>query len=146
MNDIYDGQIYDLKTRVDIWTRVDVVPAEYGTFSQTFHLTMWFFQFITDIIFKWYYVLWCIISLLVWIGLWKKLRIYRVPSDPFIWSCRGFGSIWLAAIMIWLILSNNGLRVSHINKLNTPSNFSLTTSLMNFECQPCEIFDFLNHQ
>ena len=52
VKDLYDGQTYDLKTRVDIWTRMDVVPVEYGTFAKTFHLTMWFFYFITVINFK----------------------------------------------------------------------------------------------
>ena len=33
VKDLNDGQIYDLKTRVDIWTRMDVVPVEYGTFA-----------------------------------------------------------------------------------------------------------------
>ena len=49
LKDIYDDHNYDLKTRVDIWTRMDVVPVEYGKFAQTFHFTMWFFQFITRI-------------------------------------------------------------------------------------------------
>ena len=49
---LYDGQPYKLKTRVYIWTRMDVDPVEYGTFAQTFHLTMRFFQFITGINFK----------------------------------------------------------------------------------------------
>ena len=44
VKDIYDGQTYDLKTRVDIWTRMDVVPVDYGTFAQTLHLKMWFFS------------------------------------------------------------------------------------------------------
>ena len=87
VKDIYDGQTYDLKTRVDIWTRMDVVPVEYGTFAQTFHFTMWFSQFLTGIIFKWNYVLWRIIALLVWIDLWTKLRIFKVLPDPFRWSC-----------------------------------------------------------
>ena len=65
VKDLYDGHIYDLKTRVDIWKRMDVVPVEYGTFAQTFHLTMWFFQFITGINFNWDYVMWHIIALLV---------------------------------------------------------------------------------
>ena len=47
VKDLYDGMTCDLKTRVDIWTRMDVVPAEHGKFSHTFHLTMWFFKFIT---------------------------------------------------------------------------------------------------
>ena len=52
---LYDSHIYDLKTRVDIWTRINVAPVEYGTFAQTFHLTIWFFQFITGMTFKWDY-------------------------------------------------------------------------------------------
>ena len=91
MKDLYDGQIYDLKTRVDIWKRMDVVPVEYGKFAQTFQLTMWFFQFITGITFKWDYVIGQSVDLLVWIGFWTKLRIYRVPTDLVRWSCRGFG-------------------------------------------------------
>ena len=82
MKDIYDGKPYDLKTRVDIWTRMDIVPVEYVTVSQTFHLTMWFFQFITGINFKWDYFIGHSVALLVWIGLWNKLKIYRVPLDP----------------------------------------------------------------
>ena len=27
VKDLYDGQTHDLKTRVDIWTRMDVVPV-----------------------------------------------------------------------------------------------------------------------
>ena len=90
VKDIYDGQAYDLKTRVDIWTSMDIFPVEYGTFPQTFHLTIWFFQFITRINFKWDYVIGRSVALLVWIGIWTKLIIYRVPPDPVRWSCRGF--------------------------------------------------------
>ena len=49
--------------------------------------SLWLFQFITGVTFKWYYVLWFIISLMVCIGLWTKLRIYKVPPDPVRWSC-----------------------------------------------------------
>ena len=80
VKDLYDGHTYDLKTRVDIWKRMDVVQVEYRTFSQTFHLTMWFFQFITGINFKWDYVTGRSVALLAWIGLWTKLIIYRVPT------------------------------------------------------------------
>ena len=65
MKDLYDGQINDLKTRVDIWTRMDMVPVDYGTFAQTFHLTMWFFQFISGITFKWDDVIGISVALLV---------------------------------------------------------------------------------
>ena len=99
----YDGQIYDLKTRVDIWTRMDVVPVEYGTFTQEFHLTMCLFQFITGITFKWDYVIRKIVDLLVWIGLWTKLRIYRGPPDPMRWSCRGSGFLWRVFMLNWML-------------------------------------------
>ena len=79
---LYDGQIYDLKTRVGIWTRMDVVSVEYGTFAQTFHLTMCFFQFITGITSKWDYLIGRSVALLIWIGLWTKLKNYRVCPDP----------------------------------------------------------------
>ena len=82
MKDLYDGQIYDLKTRVDIWTRMEVVPVKYGTFAHTFHLKMSFFHFITGITFMWDYVIGRSVALLVWIGIWTKLRIYRVPPKP----------------------------------------------------------------
>ena len=66
VKDIYDGQTYELKTRVDIWKRMDVVPVEYGTFAQTYHLTVWFFHFVTGFAFKWDYVIGCSFCLLVW--------------------------------------------------------------------------------
>ena len=91
VKNIYDSQTYELKTRVGIWTRMDIFPVEYGKFTQKFHLTMRFFQFIDGINFKWDYVSGSSVALLVWIGLWTKLRIYRVPPDPVIWSCRGLG-------------------------------------------------------
>ena len=103
VKDIYDGQTYDLKIRVDIWKRMDVVLVEYGTFAQKFHLTMWFFLFINGIAFKWDHVIWCSIALLVWIGLWIKLRIYRVPLDPVRWSCRFFGFLWRSLMLDWML-------------------------------------------
>ena len=42
--------------------------------------------------------------------------------------------------MIW---SKNDLKVSHRKQVNDPSNMKLDTSLMNIECQPCEIFEGL---
>ena len=68
VNYLSDVQTYDPKTRVDIWKRMYVVPVEYETFVHTFYLKMWFFQVITGITFKWDYVLWRIITRLVWIG------------------------------------------------------------------------------
>ena len=109
VKDIYDGQIYDLKTRVDIWKRMDVVPVEYGTFAQTFQLTMWFFQFITGITFNWYYEIGQSVYLLIWIGILTKLRIYRVPPDPVRWSCRGFVFIWRSFMLNWMLWTKNDL-------------------------------------
>ena len=62
---LYDSQTNDLKTRLDIWTRMNMVPVEYGTFTQTFQLTMWFFKFITGITFKRDYVIGQSVALLV---------------------------------------------------------------------------------
>ena len=107
MKDIYYCQTYYLKTRVYILTKMDVVPVEYGTFFQTFHLTMWFYQSINGVALKWYCIQWCIIGLLVWIGLWTKLRIYIVLIYPLIWSFRGFGYLWWAFIMLWILMFNN---------------------------------------
>ena len=147
MKDIYDGQTYELKTRVDIWTRLDVVPVEDGTFYQTFHLTMWFFQFINSINSKWDYMICCIISLLVWIGHWNKLSIYIVPPDLVRWYCQGFGYLWQSLMVSWMLWSKNDLKVSHRNEFNAPSNMELETSLMNFECHSCGIFEVLSqHQ
>ena len=145
VNDLYDGQTYDLKSRVDIFTRMDVVPVEYGTFTQTFHLTMWYFQFITGIKFKWYYVIGRSVALLVWIGLWTKLRIYRVPPDPVRWSCRGFGFIWRVFMLNWMLWKKNDLKVPHRKQVNDFPNMKLVTSLMSFECQPCGIFEGLSY-
>ena len=111
VKDLYDRQVYDLETRVDIWTRMDVVPVEYGTFAQMFHLTMWFFQFITGINFKWDYVIGQSVALLIWIGLWTKLRIYRVPPDPVRWSCRGFKFLWRAFVLYWMLWTKNDFKI-----------------------------------
>ena len=122
-----------------------MVPVEYGTFAQTFHLTMWFFQFITGIIFKWDYVIRRSVDLLVWIGHWNSLRIYRVPPDPVIWSCRCFEFLWQAFMLNWMLWTKNDLKVSHRKHVNAISNMNLVTSLMNFECQPCGIFEGLSY-
>ena len=145
MKDLYDGQNYDLETRVDIWTRMDVVPVEYGTFAHTFHLMMWLFQFITEITFKWDYIIGRSVALLVWIGIWTKLRIYRVHPDPVRWSCRGFEFIWRAFMLNWMLWTKNDLNIFHRKQVNASPNTKLVTSLMNFECQPCGIFEGLSY-
>ena len=52
VKDFYDGQTYGPKKRVGIWKSMDAVPAEYIIFAQTFHLTMWLFQFMNGITLK----------------------------------------------------------------------------------------------
>ena len=143
MNGIYGGQTYYSRTRVDTWTRMDVVPVEYGTFAQNFHLMIWFFRFITGINFKWDYVMWQIIDMLACIDIWTKMRIYIVPLDPFRWSCQGFGSLWRSLMMSWMLLSKNYLKVYHRKKLHALSYGRLATPLMNFECQTFGIFEGL---
>ena len=109
MKDIYDVQTYALKTRVYIWMKMDVVTVEYGTFAHTFHLIMCFFQFINGIAFKCDYALWCLIDMMHWIGLRTKFSIYEVPPDPVKWSCPGFGYLWRALILSWMLWYNNYL-------------------------------------
>ena len=122
-----------------------MVPVEYGTFAQKFHLTMWFFQFITGITFKWDYEIGRSVALLVWIGIWTKLRIYRVPPDPVRWSCRGFGFLWRAFMLNLMIWTNNDLKMFHRKQVNASPNMKLVTYLMNFECQTCGIFEGLSY-
>ena len=108
---------------------------------------MWFFQFITGITFKWDYVIGRSVALLVCIGLWTKLRIYRVPPDPVRWSCRGFGFLWQALMLNCMLWTKNDLKVPHRKQVNDSTNMKLVTSFMNFECQPYGIFEgFSNHQ
>ena len=109
--------------------------------SNMFHLTIWFFQFITGITFRWYYVLWCIFTLMMWIGVSTKLRIYRVPPYPIKWSFRGFGYLWLALILMLMLMYKKYLGVSHRNKCYSPSDVRFVTYLVDFECHPCGIFE-----
>ena len=102
MTDLYVGRTYGLKTRVDIWTSIYVVPVEYVIF-------------ITRINFIWDFVLWIIVALLFWIDLWTKLRIYRVPPGPFKWSCQGFFSVSTINNDVD-IFSENELNASHRNQ------------------------------
>ena len=44
--------------------------------------------------------------------------------------------------MLW---TNNYFKVYHRKKVNAPSNMKLVTSLVNFECQPCWIFEGLSY-
>ena len=132
VKNIYDGQTYDMKTRVDIWTKIYIVPVEYGTFNHTFHLMMWLFQYITGINFKWDYLIRCSVALLVWIDLWTKLRIYRVPPDSVRWSCRGFAFLWRAYMLNWMLWTKNDFKVSHRKQVNAPPNMKWMTSLIKF--------------
>ena len=133
VKDHFDGQIYDLKTRADIWTRMDLVPVEYDIFPQTIRFTVWFFQFITEITFKWDYVIGQSVALLIWIGLWTKLRIYRVSLEPVIWSYRGFGFLWQAFMLNWMLWTKNDLQIFHRKHVNVYPNMKLVTSLINFD-------------
>ena len=120
VKDLYDCQTYGLKTRLDICTKMDIVPVDYGAFDNTLHLTMWLFHFITGINFNWDYVIGFSVALLVWIGIWAKLIIYRIPPYPVRWSCRGFGFIWQAFMFNWMIWTKNDSKVSHRKQVNSP--------------------------
>ena len=90
-------------------------------------------------------MLWLIIALLVWIGLWIKFIIYLVPPDPVMWYCQGFGYLWQSLMMSWMIFSSNDLNVSHRNQVNNSSDVMLATYVMTFECHTCGIFKGILH-
>ena len=41
----------------------------------------------------------------------------------------------------WMLWTKNDLMIFHRKQVNAPSNMKLMTSLMNFECQTCGIFE-----
>ena len=45
----------------------------------------------------------------------------------------------------WMLGTKNYLKISHRNHANVSPNMMLVTSLMNFECQPCGIFEGLSY-
>ena len=45
----------------------------------------------------------------------------------------------------WMLCTKNELKVSHRKQINAPSNMKFMTSLMNFEYQPCGIFEGLSY-
>ena len=45
----------------------------------------------------------------------------------------------------WMIWTNNELKVSLWKQFNDPSSMKLVTSLMNFKCHPCGIFEGLSY-
>ena len=73
---------------------------------------MWLSKFINGIASMWDCVLWCIVSLLVWIGIWKKMKMYRVPPYPIKWYCQGFGYICISFMMIYIPIPKKGLNLS----------------------------------
>ena len=73
--------------------------------------------------------MWKIIDLLVWIGIWNKLRIYRVPPDSVRQYSQGSGYLWRNLMIIWILISRNDLKVSHMKQVNAPSNMRLATFL-----------------
>ena len=45
----------------------------------------------------------------------------------------------------WMVWTKNDLKTFHRKQVNTSLNMKLVTSLMNFECQPCGIFEGLSY-
>ena len=45
----------------------------------------------------------------------------------------------------WMLWTNNDLKVPHRKQVNASPNMKLVTSFMNFECQPCGIFEGLSY-
>ena len=68
------------------------------------YLTLWLSRFINGIYSMWDYVLWCLVFLLMWIGIWKKLMMYRVTPYPIKWYCQGFGYRCISFMIIYIII------------------------------------------
>ena len=81
--DIYGGQIYQLKTRLDIWMSMNAFPVEYETLDHMLYLMIWLFHFIDGITFRQDIVLCWIFVLLVWIVLRDQPRLYKSPKYQF---------------------------------------------------------------
>ena len=45
----------------------------------------------------------------------------------------------------WMLCTKNDLKIFHKKQFNAPPNMKLVTSSMNFECQPCGIFEGLSY-
>ena len=45
----------------------------------------------------------------------------------------------------WMLWTKNDLKIFHGKQVNAPPNMNLVISLMNFECQPCGIFEGLSY-
>ena len=45
----------------------------------------------------------------------------------------------------WMLCTKNDLKIFHRKQVNASPNMKLVTSLMNFECQPCGIFEGLSY-
>ena len=45
----------------------------------------------------------------------------------------------------WMLWTKNDLKIFHRNQVNAYPNMKLVTFLMNFECQPCGIFEGLSY-
>ena len=78
---IYYGQTFDPKTRVGIWMSMDVVPVEYISLAQMFHLLIWSFRSVTEITLRWNGLKCYIVALVLSIGLWDLLRKILLSSS-----------------------------------------------------------------
>ena len=143
--DVYDSNNSGLKTMVDIWTIMYMFTEEYRIFDQKFHLTMWFFRFITWITLTCDYVLWRIVSLMARNHIWIKLIIYRVTPDPLKWYFKGFIFMWPELMIMWMLLSNNYLNIYKMKKFYSTEDMRLAESFMDIECQPCGIFGGISY-
>ena len=45
----------------------------------------------------------------------------------------------------WMLWTKNDLKIFHRKQVNASPNMQLVTSMINFECQPCGIFEGLSY-
>ena len=53
--------------------------------------------------------------------------------------------MWRAFMLNCMLWNTNDLNIFHRKQVNSPQNMKFVTSLMNFECQPCGIFEGLSY-
>ena len=118
---LYDGQTYYLKSKGGYMDEDRCGSSGVWNILLDISLDYVVFQFVTGINFKWDYLIWQNFALLIWIGIWTKLRIYRVTPDPVRWSCQGYGFLCQAFMLNWMLWTKNNFKVSHRKQVKATS-------------------------
>ena len=58
---------------------------------------------------------------------------------------QSFLFLWRAFTLNWMLWTKNDLKIFHRKQVDAPPNMKLMKALMDFECQPCGIFEGLSY-